>query len=112
MADASPADGRQRWRPRSPPSPPSPRPRRESGPTCSRRAFELLHERIDDLALLMTLEMGKPLAEARGEIAYAAEFFRHFAERGSADRRRLPDRAGRQAPASWSCPRSRSARAC
>ncbi|MDN5763723.1 MAG: NAD-dependent succinate-semialdehyde dehydrogenase, partial [Microlunatus sp.] len=43
------------------------------------RAFELLHERIDDLALLMTLEMGKPLAEARGEIAYAAEFLRHFA---------------------------------
>jgi succinate-semialdehyde dehydrogenase/glutarate-semialdehyde dehydrogenase len=43
------------------------------------RAFELLHERIDDLALLMTLEMGKPIAEARGEIAYAAEFFRHFA---------------------------------
>jgi len=43
------------------------------------RAFQLLHERIDDLALLMTLEMGKPLAEARGEIAYAAEFFRHFA---------------------------------
>ena len=42
-------------------------------------AFELMHERIDDLALLMTLEMGKPLAEARGEIAYAAEFFRHFA---------------------------------
>ena len=43
------------------------------------RAFELLHERIDDLALLMTLEMGKPLAEARGEITYAAEFLRHFA---------------------------------
>ncbi|OBB75276.1 NAD-dependent succinate-semialdehyde dehydrogenase [Mycobacterium sp. 852014-52144_SCH5372336] len=43
-------------------------------------AFELLHTRVDDLALLMTLEMGKPLAEARGEIAYAAEFFRHFAE--------------------------------
>ncbi|MFE7225748.1 NAD-dependent succinate-semialdehyde dehydrogenase [Nocardioides sp. NPDC057577] len=43
-------------------------------------AFDLLHERIDDLALLMTLEMGKPLAEAKGEIAYAAEFFRHFAE--------------------------------
>ncbi len=43
-------------------------------------AFELLHERIEDLALVMTLEMGKPLAEARGEIAYAAEFFRHFAE--------------------------------
>ena len=44
------------------------------------RAFHLLHERIDDLALLMTLEMGKPLAESRGEITYAAEFFRHFAE--------------------------------
>ncbi|HET6562222.1 MAG TPA: NAD-dependent succinate-semialdehyde dehydrogenase [Marmoricola sp.] len=44
------------------------------------RAFNLLHERIDDLALLMTLEMGKPLAESRGEITYAAEFFRHFAE--------------------------------
>ncbi|MGE2691772.1 NAD-dependent succinate-semialdehyde dehydrogenase [Mycolicibacterium pulveris] len=43
-------------------------------------AFELLHARVDDLALLMTLEMGKPLPEARGEIAYAAEFFRHFAE--------------------------------
>lgn len=43
------------------------------------RAFELLHERIDDLALLMTLEMGKPIAEAKGEITYAAEFFRHFA---------------------------------
>ncbi len=43
-------------------------------------AFRLLHERIDDLALLMTLEMGKPVAEAKGEIVYAAEFFRHFAE--------------------------------
>ncbi|WP_256841849.1 NAD-dependent succinate-semialdehyde dehydrogenase [Ornithinimicrobium cryptoxanthini] len=42
-------------------------------------AFHLLHERIDDLALLMTLEMGKPLAESRGEITYAAEFLRHFA---------------------------------
>jgi succinate-semialdehyde dehydrogenase/glutarate-semialdehyde dehydrogenase len=44
------------------------------------RAFHLLNERLEDLALLMTLEMGKPLAESRGEIAYAAEFFRHFAE--------------------------------
>ncbi|HLR83515.1 MAG TPA: NAD-dependent succinate-semialdehyde dehydrogenase [Nocardioidaceae bacterium] len=43
------------------------------------KAFDLLHERIDDLARLMTLEMGKPLAEAKGEITYAAEFFRHFA---------------------------------
>jgi succinate-semialdehyde dehydrogenase / glutarate-semialdehyde dehydrogenase len=43
------------------------------------KAFGLLHERIDDLARLMTLEMGKPLAEARGEISYAAEFLRQFA---------------------------------
>src|SRR3954469_2172324 len=45
-----------------------------------RRAFELITERADDLALLMTLEMGKTLAESRGEITYAAEFFRWFAE--------------------------------
>ncbi|WP_420036953.1 NAD-dependent succinate-semialdehyde dehydrogenase [Streptomyces sp. cg28] len=45
-----------------------------------RRAHEILLERTEDLALLMTLEMGKPLAEARGEVAYAAEFFRWFAE--------------------------------
>lgn len=43
-------------------------------------AFELLHAQIDRLALIMTYEMGKPLAESRDEIAYAAEFFRHFAE--------------------------------
>ncbi|WP_037361192.1 NAD-dependent succinate-semialdehyde dehydrogenase [Amycolatopsis orientalis] len=45
-----------------------------------RRAYEKLIERRDELALLMTLEMGKPLAEAAGEITYAAEFFRWFAE--------------------------------
>ena len=45
-----------------------------------RRAYELLGARVDELALLMTLEMGKPLAEAKGEVAYAAEFFRWFAE--------------------------------
>ncbi|MDX2931493.1 NAD-dependent succinate-semialdehyde dehydrogenase [Streptomyces ipomoeae] len=45
-----------------------------------RRAHELILERTDELALLMTLEMGKPLAEARGEVAYAAEFFRWFSE--------------------------------
>jgi succinate-semialdehyde dehydrogenase/glutarate-semialdehyde dehydrogenase len=42
------------------------------------RAFELLGERSDDLALLMTLEMGKAVAESKAEIAYAAEFFRWF----------------------------------
>jgi succinate-semialdehyde dehydrogenase/glutarate-semialdehyde dehydrogenase len=45
-----------------------------------RRAYDLLMARQDELALLMTLEMGKPLAESKGEIAYAAEFFRWFAE--------------------------------
>jgi succinate-semialdehyde dehydrogenase/glutarate-semialdehyde dehydrogenase len=42
------------------------------------RAFELLTERADDLALLMTLEMGKAVAESKAEITYAAEFFRWF----------------------------------
>ncbi len=45
-----------------------------------RRAFELMSARADDLALLMTLEMGKPLSESRGEVTYAAEFFRWFSE--------------------------------
>ena len=79
VADATPADGRaaldaavaaQSAFAQTPP--------RERADMLT-KAFELLHERIDDLALLMTLEMGKPLAEARGELAYAAEFFRHFA---------------------------------
>ncbi len=45
-----------------------------------RRAFDLVRERKEDLALLMTLEMGKPLAEARGEVAYGGEFLRWFSE--------------------------------
>lgn len=45
-----------------------------------RRSYELLMERQEDLAVLMTLEMGKPLAEAKGEIAYAADFLRWFSE--------------------------------
>ncbi len=45
-----------------------------------RRAFEMIIERKDELALLMTLEMGKSLTESAGEIAYAAEFFRWFSE--------------------------------
>jgi succinate-semialdehyde dehydrogenase / glutarate-semialdehyde dehydrogenase len=42
------------------------------------RAFLALNERADELALLMTLEMGKTIAESKAEIAYAAEFFRWF----------------------------------
>lgn len=45
-----------------------------------RRAYDRLLARQEELALLMTLEMGKPLGESRGEVAYAAEFFRWFAE--------------------------------
>ena len=54
-------------------------PPRERGEIL-RRAFEILIERSDELALLMTLEMGKPIAESKAEIAYAAEFFRWFSE--------------------------------
>jgi succinate-semialdehyde dehydrogenase / glutarate-semialdehyde dehydrogenase len=80
VADATPADGmaaldaavaaQASWARTAP---------RERGEIL-RRAFELLHDRLDDLALLMTLEMGKPIAESRGEIVYAAEFFRWFSE--------------------------------
>jgi succinate-semialdehyde dehydrogenase / glutarate-semialdehyde dehydrogenase len=54
-------------------------PPRERGEIL-RRAFELITERADDLALVMTLEMGKPLAESKAEVTYASEFFRWFAE--------------------------------
>ncbi len=59
-----------------------------------RRAYELLVYRADEIALLMTTEMGKPLAEARGEVSYGAEFFRWFSEEASrihGDARRSPD---------------------
>ncbi|MBY4569625.1 NAD-dependent succinate-semialdehyde dehydrogenase [Gordonia sp. PS3] len=59
-----------------------------------RRAYELLTERADEVAAVMTAEMGKPLAESRGEVAYGAEFFRWFAEeavRIRGDARRSPD---------------------
>jgi succinate-semialdehyde dehydrogenase/glutarate-semialdehyde dehydrogenase len=45
-----------------------------------RRAWELLQERADEFALLMTIEMGKPLAESRGEVSYGGEFLRWFGE--------------------------------
>ncbi|GAA3354411.1 NAD-dependent succinate-semialdehyde dehydrogenase [Streptomyces antimycoticus] len=80
VADAAPADGQralaaaedaqEKW------AATAPRARSE----ILRRAYELIMERADALAALMTAEMGKPLAEARGEAAYAAEFFRWFSE--------------------------------
>lgn len=45
-----------------------------------RSAFETIADRTEELALLMTLEMGKPLSESRAEIAYGSEFFRWFSE--------------------------------
>src|SRR5947209_1067589 len=45
-----------------------------------RRAFEAITARADELALLMTLEMGKPIAESKAEIAYGSEFLRWFSE--------------------------------
>jgi len=80
VADASPADGRRAldaalaaqaaW------AATAPRVRSE----ILRRAYDIIVARTEDLALLMTLEMGKPLAEARAEVAYGAEFFRWFSE--------------------------------
>ncbi|MEV8168469.1 NAD-dependent succinate-semialdehyde dehydrogenase [Microbacterium paraoxydans] len=80
IADATPADGiraldaavaaQEEW------AATAPRVRGE----ILRRAFDLVQERKEDLALLMTLEMGKPLAEARGEVAYGGEFLRWFSE--------------------------------
>ncbi|MEV7324626.1 NAD-dependent succinate-semialdehyde dehydrogenase [Streptomyces sp. NPDC093970] len=45
-----------------------------------RRAHELMHEHIDDLARLMVAENGKSLRDAKGEVVYAAEFFRWYSE--------------------------------
>jgi succinate-semialdehyde dehydrogenase/glutarate-semialdehyde dehydrogenase len=53
-------------------------PRRRS--ELLRDGFDALHDNIESLAELISLEMGKPLAEARGEVAYGAEFFRWFSE--------------------------------
>ena len=54
-------------------------PPRERGEIL-RRAFEKITERMEELAVLMTLEMGKPLADSKAEITYAAEFFRWYSE--------------------------------
>jgi succinate-semialdehyde dehydrogenase/glutarate-semialdehyde dehydrogenase len=54
-------------------------PARERGEVL-RSVFEMIIERADDFATLMTLEMGKVVAESMGEVKYGAEFFRWFAE--------------------------------
>jgi succinate-semialdehyde dehydrogenase/glutarate-semialdehyde dehydrogenase len=50
--------------------------------TILRRWFELIVERADDLAMILTAEQGKPFAEARGEVIYGAGFIEWFAEEG------------------------------
>ncbi|HEU4675740.1 MAG TPA: NAD-dependent succinate-semialdehyde dehydrogenase [Motilibacteraceae bacterium] len=63
-----------------------------------RRAFELMVERREDIARLMSLENGKALSDARGEVGYAAEFFRWFSEeavRIDGELRRAPSGANR-----------------
>ena len=80
VADATPADGMEALAAATAAQASfAAMPPRERGEIL-RRAYEIMMERIDDLALVMTLEMGKPLAESKGEITYAAEFFRWFAE--------------------------------
>ena len=64
------ADAQEEWRHHPP---------RERGEIL-RRSFEALNDRAEELAVLMTLEMGKPLAESRSEVICAAEFFRWFSE--------------------------------
>ncbi len=80
VADASPADGLAALAAAAEAQPgwaaTPPRDRAE----ILRRAFELITARADEFALLMTLEMGKPLADARAEVTYGAEFFRWFSE--------------------------------
>ena len=53
---------------------------RGSAPKILRRAFDLVQEHKDDVGLLMTLEMGKPLAESKAEVTYGSEFLRWFSE--------------------------------
>ena len=79
MADGTPEDAEAALAAADESRPSGPRRRRTSAARSCGGAFEKLNERADELALLMTLEMGKTIAESKGEIAYAAEFFRWFA---------------------------------
>ena len=80
VADATPADARAAIDAAAGAQPAwAAHPPRERGEIL-RRAFEKIVRRADDLALLMTLEMGKPLAESKAEVTYAAEFLRWFSE--------------------------------
>jgi succinate-semialdehyde dehydrogenase/glutarate-semialdehyde dehydrogenase len=80
VADASPEDAKQALDAAVEAGPAfAAHPPRERGEIL-RRAFDAIVARSDELALLMTLEMGKPIAESKAEIAYGAEFLRWFSE--------------------------------
>ena len=80
VADATPADARAAINAAAKAQPEWGKfPPRERGEIL-RRAFEKVISRADQLALLMTLEMGKPIAESKAEVTYAAEFLRWFSE--------------------------------
>jgi succinate-semialdehyde dehydrogenase/glutarate-semialdehyde dehydrogenase len=80
VADASPEDGLEAVSAAAAALPAwAAKPPRERA-ECLRRAFELMIQRAEPLARLMVLENGKALRDARGEILYAAEFFRWYAE--------------------------------
>ncbi len=63
-----------------------------------RRWFELIVEHTEPLAQLMTAEQGKPLAEARGEVAYGAAFVEFFAEEAKRIHGEVHSHASRQRP--------------
>ena len=80
VADATPEDGVAALAAAHAAQPPwAATPPRERGEIL-RRTFDAVAARADDFALLMTLEMGKPLAESRGEVTYGNEFLRWFSE--------------------------------
>ncbi len=80
IADASPADGIAALDAADAAFPEWSRTPARERAELLRRAFDLLQERREEFALLMTIEMGKPLAEARGEVVYGGEFVRWFSE--------------------------------
>jgi succinate-semialdehyde dehydrogenase / glutarate-semialdehyde dehydrogenase len=80
VADATPADGEAAVAAAVSAQPDWARTPARTRSEILRRAYESIIEDVDRLATIMTMEMGKPLEEARGEVRYAAEFFRWFAE--------------------------------
>ena len=68
-----------------------------------RKAWQLMTERVDEIATLISLENGKALVDAEGEATYAAEFFRWYSEETVRHRRPGHHRAGRGEPDHGAC---------